>query len=93
MKCVACGYEHKPDRYEEQEVKYKSGKKKGQVKETQRVLVETYKEFIPVKIARALEFTMPASSKWDPDVEVDVVACPECGTLRLNSWRFHSIYD
>lgn len=90
MKCAACGYEHKADEYEDQEIRYKTGKKKGQLKEKRRVLAKTYKKFIEVNVMDRLQFTVSDKHRgWgDPDYyEVSVVACPECGTLKLDSWR------
>lgn len=93
MKCMACGYVRKPDVYEDKEVKYHSGKKKGQVKTTERVLVQEFEDFVPVKVMGRLDFTMPPEYSFDPDTEVEAYACPECGTMRLGGWRFHTQND
>lgn len=82
MKCPACKYEN---RYEaiwvDDIIRYKSGKRKGEIKETKKKLIEFHKSdpnFITVKTRQNDEFYY--HEEWD-DVSCVLKACPKCGTI------------
>lgn len=88
MKCYGCDYEQKEDEYQVQEIKFTHGKNKGKIKDTRKVLVQSYEKFIPVRVMGKLDFTKQTDDHYGRDEDVSVYACPKCGTLRLGGWQF-----
>ena len=86
MKCAACGYIYKEkSQIVDDVVLYKTGKKKGQVKEikTKKIkLVIGHSKFLEVYFSKGIE-----NLKYEKEYfsyEPDLFACPECGTLKIN---------
>lgn len=94
MKCPTCGYQKRNDRYVvEEPIRFKSGKRKGEIKETQKRTIEPDKHlpnfhrlFFEKDVDRIMvdqtEYSTPFISAY---VEADLVACPECGTVIVSN--------
>lgn len=92
MRCAACGYEKRVhSEVVNEAILYRSGKKKGQVKEVQQrriSLGEEDPDFRHIRIQNTegdldrIEAENPDSvwGRWEP---VDIYACPRCGTLKI----------
>ena len=92
-KCYACGYEKKPDEIVTKEILYKTGKKKGQVREVTKETT-TYPNFIEVHVRGRDDFSTKNTDRWsiNEDLRAGLYACPKCGTIRLESWE-HGLYE
>lgn len=88
MKCAACGYEKTNTVYRVNEATfYKSGKNKGKLKgyEYKEIRPDENKEdFIEITLEKdAFEFEK--KEDWGRRSCVTLYACPECGTVKIES--------
>ena len=88
MKCAACGYEYAPKKLKvDKAIRFKSGPKKGQVKEVTEEIIdisigdEEFKE-LSVSLSEPKD-RYPDYSSRSPLYEETLYACPKCGTLRV----------
>ena len=86
MKCAACGYERivkgvfTPD-----VIYYKSGKRKGEVKEikSKEIILEVGTEdFKKLYFKKDVDTLVYKEDLWS-ESEVILFACPECGTVKI----------
>lgn len=85
MKCAACGYEHRKSYHVpyKEAVLYKAGKKKGQLKEIKdsQIRIEGNEPFIKIEFPVSFD----TGAYWDIS-KVSLYACPECSTVRMESY-------
>lgn len=86
MKCAACGHEKRKDSYLVDKVKYyKSGKRKGEVKNITREYLypdKDIEDFVPISLSEDLRFySTPIDDERE---EVFLCACPKCGTVKVD---------
>ncbi len=92
MKCYACGYEKKSLHVNDNKIiRYKSGKHKGEIKETiegNRDVFENDPKFNEIFIGNdSMNFTKNREDSWmDEKESVTVYACPNCGTLKIQTY-------
>lgn len=90
MKCPACHYEYVKDSVVVKEDRIATrGPRKGKViGKVERVVKPATAPFLKLKCVGKLEFTMKGRESWDSEreVEVDVVVCPQCGTLKVDHY-------
>lgn len=92
MKCYACGYEKRQKFVNIAEVKrFKSGKRKGEIKEIIEDTIDVFADdpdFIELFVANgSIDFQVKGTPSWWDKSEynnIQVYACPMCGTLKLN---------
>ena len=91
MKCPACGYTHETKTENVDDViRYKSGKRKGEIKEVQRktITLEIGHEPFEKVIISHCQVTHYKEGEydfyWDKDrEEISFNVCPECGCMFL----------
>jgi len=84
MKCYGCGYEKRECTQQvEKVVKYKSGKRKGEIKGSEWLEIDPDKEkeeFNEVIMEKDFDFEI--KGEWLRSI-VKLFACPKCGTVRI----------
>jgi len=90
VKCGACGYEYRVEtKNVDKVIYYKSGKRKGDVKEVTTETIEFkigYEPFIQLTTEKDVD----PVGYYEPEhykqyfKQVDLYACPECGTVRMD---------
>lgn len=87
MKCAACGYEHREEsQWVDKVLRYKSGKRKGEVKSIEKEKVTFtvgYAPFINLSFKGVEKLQKPLDQHWLGYDDVDLYACPECGTIKI----------
>ena len=93
MKCQACAYVYeKKTKYYEEAVFFKQGKRKGEFKEVveREITIEVGdRPFSEVTIQGGIQVFEERYSpiyNYGPNRNVDVYACPECGTLKIEKF-------
>ena len=88
MKCTACGYEKRSMWIDDNKIsRYKSGKKKGQIKSTdgtRRDIFADDPEFKEVQIGNGSVLDFTTKGGYMSEQYVTVYACPNCGTLKID---------
>jgi NMD protein affecting ribosome stability and mRNA decay len=89
MKCFACGYEKRNcGKWIDEAILYKTGKKKGQVKEVVKIFYDP-DEHRPKFLRLYIQGNLETNVENDPfttyrtERPVDLYVCPECGTVRI----------
>jgi len=87
MKCTACGYEKRCMMIDDNQIiRYKSGPRKGEIKETsegRRDLFENDPEFKEIQIGSG-DVDFKQNTGFMKNEYVTVYACPNCGTLKID---------
>lgn len=83
MKCPACRYQyiHKSE-YVDEIIKYKKGKKKGQIKTVERkeiVFEVGHSPFVELRFRKDVDDLVYGDEK------AILIACPECGTIKIKN--------
>jgi len=91
MKCSACGYEYvyKVKKVDDV-VYYKSGKRKGEIKEVNRKELDIsigHSPFMELYFEKNVDtlVTKNISAEdysWNPFIKVELLMCPDCGTIK-----------
>ena len=82
MKCYGCGYEKREGYKVEKVIRFKSGKRKGEIKGTERVFVEPDKDADDFKKVILQTLSWSDWSRQTSAGEIEIYICPKCGTLR-----------
>ena len=86
-KCPSCKYENRRQVIHTEEViRFKSGKRKGEIKEVKPKVITVYEDdpdFIKLRMQKDVDqFVYDAGGDFDVFMqEADLLACPKCGTV------------